>query len=280
MSWEPMLTRAEDIAAASILVADYYDMRRARTRYLKWLKGPALYKPLVARGGSQSFIIVFEELVSQRLSQIDSILDQIMDQALLLATKYRYLAYLRLSPLPLPSLLAVAAFPPDVTWTRDRLVHTWTWITVSFLPPRHRGNIVAKVFKTTTLWNLKMTALRHRDGFYDYLNNKYGFKVAELWRKKYLQYLSRHNNKQHALMLSLRDLVRIYLGNAWLIATLDALSNNLIKREDIEAPYPLAKQPNGFTHKDLIDPAETIIAEKQKYQDYTWRKILDILGTP
>jgi len=190
------------------------------------------------------------------------------------AEKLPYIAYLLDTPLVPESIIAVLAHPPDLTFKRfGPAVKPSSWIAISFIPTRlsdgrmHRP-LVAKYFYTTNY----PVMLFKREHFA--LCNK-GLAVCEFYRKKVEEEKRKPNvrNEAHARRRAIRDVLRVYLGNAWLIAMIDAVEKGAVDKSEIVLPYLLAaSQPHV-----MLDPCHAA-KNPEKWRDYTWTKLLKIVG--
>jgi len=191
------------------------------------------------------------------------------------AGRLPYIAYLLDTPLVPESLLAVLAHPPDLTLKRfGPAVKPASWIAVSFIPTRLRDGrvhrpLLAKFFYTA---NYTVMVFRHEHfalcGRSQALCEFYRRKVEEEKRKPTVR------SEGHARRRAVRDVVRVYLGNAWLIAMLDALDRGAIDRDEVVLPYWLAKSPR--THV-LLDPSQAA-KTPGRWREYTWDRLLRTLG--
>ena len=183
------------------------------------------------------------------------------------ASELPYIAYLLDTPLVRESILAVLAHPPDLTWLN--VINPTSWITVSFFPIVFRSGklhkpLIAKFFYTLnyTLIHFKPDSLA-LCGTSKTLCRFYKEKLEEEMRKPNVK------NRVHAKKRVCRDIIRVYLGNAWLIATIDALEKGAIKPENVELPY-IAKANKP------INPSEAS-KTPSRWRHYTWEKLIKML---
>ena len=188
------------------------------------------------------------------------------------AEKLPYIAYLLDTPLVPESIIAVLAHPPDLTLKRfGPAVNPGSWIAVSFIPTRlsngrtHRP-LIAKYFYTM---NYPVIQFKREHfalcGKSDVLCNFYRKKVEEEKRKPNVK------NEAHARKRAVRDIMRVYLGNAWLIAMIDALEKGVIDKNEIVLPYFISKSPHT-----LIDPSQAS-KTPERWKNYTWAKLIKTL---
>ena len=264
------MTELKDYGTAMAIVIGYKMVTRELRMYSLWESTPQ-QRPLVLRVSEEAWEDFRDDYIALRKDQLRQIKGRLEGHAAALAERYTYTRYLAEALHPI-AVAAVMTHPPDITWGNARLVHTWTWITTTFMPPRGRGNLAARVFKSVTLFPMLMSD--YRGGLYKKLST-ISHRVAEHYLRKRRQYVEREGGEtRRARLLAIRDTIRIWLGNAWLIATLDALDKGLIEPRDVELPYPLARDP-GYLH-DLIDPAHTVL-NGHRYAEYTWRRLLTSL---
>lgn len=273
----PKLTNPRVINIAHALITHYEHAMDELKQYRLWTKKPEL-RPLIYRIDKELWQDFYDNYISQRIKELELVKTQILEFIHDLVPEYRYLSYLYYSPIPEIALVSILAFPPDVTWIRPRYVHTWTWVTFSFLPPKTRASRIARHFKKTTIFTWYMNTRRRGSGYW---LNKYHSYVAEFFEKQRHKYEEKINpstkkEERRVILLAIRDTIRVYLGNAWLIATLDAYNKGLITKEDIEMPYPLAK--GDVQLHELIDPEHTLPSRYAViYKDYTWKTLKEIV---
>ena len=264
-------TPSELVSQAWLLI---HAIRGAQTeaRSLKMQSsGPKEKMPMVARIDED----VRQELYKGYLAmhrQYVELKARARELVLKAAEKLPYIAYLLDTPLVPESIIAVLAHPPDLTFKRfGPAVNPGSWIAVSFIPTKltsgkvHRP-LVAKFFYTM---NYPVIQFRHKQfalcGKSETLCNFYMKKVEEEKRKPNVK------SEAHARRRALRDVMRVYLGNAWLIAMIDAVERGAVDRSEIVLPYFLAKSPHT-----LIDPSQAS-KNPERWRDYTWAKLIKMI---
>jgi len=92
------------------------------------------------------------------------------------------------------------------------------------------------------------------------------------------KYRHRGMGERHAVALAYRDLLRVLIGNMWLVWTYIAYNRGVVREIDVPI-HILAHEEN------MIDPIDTILPEnRQKFEDevdiklrdITWRWLIDV----
>lgn len=267
------ITPYKIVPKAISLIDEYQSLNSRLRKYRLWQKRLES-RPLPLRHDEQAWK-EFENYISEKIKEIEGLKKKMLSFIDSVGGNLNYVNYLQASPLAKPAILSILAEPPDITWGRTPLVHPWTWITFTFLPPKDPKDDVIKAgkiafhFMGTALYSFKM--LRGKKT----LEKKYPM-LWEFWRRQANKYIQKGYKEVRAKALADRDTIRVILGNAWLIATLDALTTEIIKPEEVEMPYPLAK--DGTLLHQLIDPVHTV---EEKYRplfaEYSWRELVKIL---
>ena len=261
-----------DVSEAIDLVFEYKRWLAEAQRLKVWSKKPEM-RPLSLRASPRAWRHYEESKVKVKTKQFKEFTRIVQDFIKLLATRYTYVQYLVDSPIANPAILSVVALPPDMTWGKPPYIHTWSWVNTAFLPPRKNGVLLAgtlqKFFMRNAIPVMIMQGLRR-------LANAVPI-MYRFYETSYNKYIAKGYPRGRAKKIAVRDTIRVYLGNAWLIATIDALEKQAINPDQVELPYPLAKQGEQYLHQ-LIDPEKTLEPHRgEKYKKYTWRTLLHII---
>ena len=253
------------------LVFEYKRWLAEVQRLKVWSKKPEM-RPLSLRASRSAWEHYYENKVKTKTKKFKEFTKIVQDFVALMARRYPYIQYLVDSPIANPAILSVIALPPDLTWGNPPFIHSWSWVNTAFLPPRRNGVLVAgtlqKFFMRNAIPVMIMQGLRR-------LANAVPI-MYRFYESTYSKYTAKGYPHGRAKKIAIRDTIRVYLGNAWLIATLDALEKQVIKPDQVELPYPLAKDPE-YLHQ-LIDPEKTLEPHRgEKYRKYTWRTLLRLL---
>lgn len=268
------------LSAQAILFIRTYLIARGEELAIQTYKRYPSKRPLLLRSDEEAWV-TFLELAEPQVKEYGSNIRLAAKRFLYeAAKKYTYIRYALATILPEIATLAFLGQPPDTTWGRPPVLKPSTWINKAFLTYRYRSgkieaNIFQRFFSTLVSPYLFMS---NKDGK---LLEKYTPALLRIYRRSYTKYLEAGRRPPHARRLANRDVVRVIIGNVWLIATLDALAKGVISPEDVLLPYHLAKDP-ALLH-DMLDPAETVATHRasedlvEELRKYTWRKLYKVV---
>ena len=173
--------------------------------------------------------------------------------------------------------LVFVAYPPQITTQK---VNPYTippsaYINVLFIPIT-RTSDGRKIVTLASKILYKHFVLYRRYHIKRYLEKKPVLKAFV--EKKTQQYISQGQPERRAWKNALRDLVRIIIGNIWLVGIYYLIEEGSIEPEDIILPYELAKQPE--LHKIYIDPIHTaepyLLPLDMDISNITWKWLMKI----
>ncbi|GEM_PF-5429917 len=257
------LTDPVDVGIANFLVVSlFYRAKELQAHSARLNRAP---KPLLDHDAEASYRNSLGNFVRELAKYKAMVVSWVLE----VANKYTYVRYLVDSSLVRESLVAILANPPDVTWGREPLVNPSTWLNVAFIPVfterLKQRNLYAKLFYSRNYNLLLYKKLLHTRDLANFYDNKVN------------SYISIGRSKAHAHRLARRDLLRVFIGNTWLIATLEALDKGVLSPRDIRLPYHLEKNPSHAG--SLLDPEHTLPENKKHlYRNYTWRKLLETIN--
>lgn len=259
-------------AEADYLLCTWYTAVRhiqAMRDRLGLTKGKKPFEPLLVSGAA-SYEQRMLEADEARLGELEKYMVSLISTA---SARYKFVAYLADTPLPPQAVLAVLVYPPDYTLKPVGFTKPGTWISFGFMCARLRDG--------TRVCN-RLTKIFMRSIFYFYLRPgqilSYSRQLLNLYQSKIKQYMNQGRTTSHARRLAIRDVVRVYLGNAWLIRMLELLENKVVEPHEIIPPYEHAKNPSHiYTY---IDPEYTVKKDQHKWRNYTWKRLYDEIGWP
>jgi len=162
-----------------------------------------------------------------------------------------YLSFTKL--IPNKAILAIIAEPPQITFPEfSRLLTPDSYININFIPVKLRTgkchkNIVNKFFFSTVkiFWKTRFTKLI----------SQYPVLKA-LFNKIMTKYEMRGRSREVAFKLAQRDIVRVIIGNTWLVTTFALYRQNYIKNLVIPKHIINHAIENNLT--DLINPSQIV----------------------
>lgn len=261
------LTRPEDVAAAYHWITQLSALRAA---YMS--ASSRVEKPPTPLRVDERAMEAYRPGVERARLALEAAEAQLLEYLEAKSNEYKYIAYALTTSLASVSVVAFLAIPPDLTWGRPPTIHASTWISVAFLPyktaeGKYRANSVQTFFAT---WNHVIRRM-HKNR----IMNRFP-ELHRLYEKKLAQYKAEGRPTPHAIRLAERDLLRVFIGNTWLVATLDALDQGLVTPEEIDLPYHLAQNPRLHVN-DMIDPSKTSHTPA-RWTNYTWVRLLKELN--
>ena len=216
--------------------------------------------------------------------------DRVLENFISRFTKYLHIQYALATPLPRVCSLAFVAFPPQKTYPEFGAVITaGCYINHAFIPVQ---------FKDGRVHAPRIAKFFHSVASTYFVNNVYGLKILEgaetrltlrfPWIKNFLirqtqknledlKLQGREPNIVQAFRRAIRDLLRVFVGNVWLVWTYYAYQKGVIKH--VELPYHLANDPSYVSQ--YINPIDCIYYDRlgeldpTELRDITWRWLLD-----
>ena len=263
-----MYTYPEFVHQAYILLRRYWYLRK----YLQGEKMLSKKPPTTAMlygipGGDEEA----KEFLDRTLTSIVDLLKEA-------SQKYNYVAFLLDTKLNPYSVLAVLANPPDLTisWDGGRpLVKPGSYISVSLVVTSLSSNkrhepLVAKYFTTLNFTTFYMGKVLQAGGLE---------KLRMFFESKVSEYVSRGKSKKIARTFAVKDVLRVHVGGAWLIAVTDMLDLGIVEPGQVSLPYELVNSPNPVEHaKSMLQPVDVVPTQyKDLYRGYSWPRLVERL---
>ena len=168
---------------------------------------------------------------------------------------------------PVNNVVPFLAVPPHITHpeTYPLAQHVKTYFDM-FVPHGRSRNMIAKYFFSEFYAVLQMQMPRLAERVPE---------LGKLFNAKLGQYLERGDPKKVARSKAYKDVVRVYIGNAWLVWIYYAYQTGLVKH--VILPYHLAKEPE--LHAYMVDPWKLVIYGKhispEDVKHITWRWLIE-----
>ena len=188
-------------------------------------------------------------------------------------TAYAYATILR-SSVPL-----FVAYPPQVTTKKQLALKPSVYINTLFIPVRTSdGKKITTVASKILYKNfVVMRNYRKLDKYLDGMP-----RLKHFVEKKRIQYVNRGCPEKRAWKLALRDMLRVVIGNIWLVGIYYLVKEHVIEPGDIILPYELAREPE--LHQTMIDPVDTMIRPymlpigmQTEIKHITWKWLIETI---
>ncbi len=168
---------------------------------------------------------------------------------------------------PQQCIVPFIATPPQITHpeTCKKYIHPSTYISHALLPVRFRDgkmhrSIVTKAFSAPMFLTLRNSRSKL-------------FEAAPKLEKIFKNDVEKYGERRGRI-LGIKDIIRVYIGNAWLVWVYEAYQSNVIK--SVVLPYHLAKNPELAV--DMVDPVELLKPKSEirsEVKNITWRWLVE-----
>jgi len=175
---------------------------------------------------------------------------------------------------PVSNIVPFIAQPPQIThpetWPKPLKVSTY--INLGFTPVGNSRNIIAKYFYSEfyAVLQIHMSKLFQRYP-----------RLEMFYRQQYSKYINKGQSKSDARKKAMKDLVRLWIGSAWLVWTYFAYEQGLISY--VILPYHLAKDNPALHLPYMIDPKDMVLYTEylspSELRGATWKWLVDV-GKP
>jgi len=169
---------------------------------------------------------------------------------------------------PVRNIVPFLAAPPQITHpdVYAPAVHPKTYIDM-FVPHGRSRNVISRYFFGEFYPVLQMHMVKR-------LAERVP-ELGKLYSSKLRQYLEKGDSRKVARSKAYKDVVRVYVGNAWLVWQYYAYETGLVR--SVVLPYHLAKEP--ALHAYMVDPARMVLYGKLidpgELKDVTWRWLVE-----
>jgi hypothetical protein len=167
--------------------------------------------------------------------------------------------------------VALVASPPEVTHKPYAAVTPTSYITCHFIPCRIGGRLHRNTLARFFYGLVSAT----RPQFLRYVSGNPA--LRRVYERSLGRYLDRGYPEGRAKRLAFRDALRVVIGSAWLVRTLQLLDRGDLRPGDVVLPRRemLEKVYTG----ELVDPAQVVPPERRgRWLGYTWRRLLETVA--
>ena len=250
----------------------YSSFERERERLISFIKGDAEYSKRTMT--KQMFMAYFNAL-NEHVTKLNvsKEVDEFVEN---IALKYVHCRYLQFTGfIPKKALIALIQEPPQITLPEfGQFVKPAPYINVSFIPTKLASGKIHAPLVAKYFFSLYTAYVKFR---FNNLISKFP-RLYSLYNQVVSRYKQKGKNERQAAKLGKRDVLRVLIGNAWLVWVYVAYNKGVIQFVDI---------PKCIIHDvtAMIDPIDTILPERKnqfeyeadiKLNDVTWRWLIDI----
>ena len=236
----------EDIALAQYISRLLYNREKEYASISRPVKTAYIFTIPEVREEYEKYIA----LTRQKLQRIQKEYESLITG---FAEKYYHAAYAYATILR-SSVPLFIAYPPQATTKKQPALKPSAYINTLFMPVRTSDGRKITTVASKILYK-NFVVMRNYRKLDKYLESMP--RLKQFVEKKRIQYVNRGYPEKRAWKLALRDMVRVIIGNIWLVGIYYLVEEHAIEPEDIILPYELAREPE--LHQTMIDPVDTMI---------------------